>query len=176
VDASQANPSGLPVSPALLGRLLDAHGAALTLYARQLCEAAEDVVQEALIELARQRAVPENPAAWLYRTVRNKALAAARAARRRKAHEAAAAEERAAAWFVAEPGSRLDGEAVARALASLAEEDRELVVAHLWGGLTFREAGELIGISDSAAHRRYHQALERLRAIVVGHVSNVPRP
>lgn len=161
------------MTPPQLGRLLDAQGAALTLYARQLCEAAEDVVQEAFIDLARQPAAPENPPAWLYRTVRNKALATARAARRRKSHEAAAAEQRGARdWFVAESDAALDAQAVVRALEELEAEDRELVVAHLWGGLTFREVGELLGISDSAAHRRYRAALERLREVVVGRVKS----
>ena len=45
--------------PELLGRLLDEHGAALVLYARQWCASPDDVVQEALIQLARQPQVPE---------------------------------------------------------------------------------------------------------------------
>ena len=63
------------IGPELLGRLLDRHAAALELYARQLCDVPEDVVQEALIELAGQPRLPDNAAAWLYRVVRNKALA-----------------------------------------------------------------------------------------------------
>ena len=40
----------------------------------QWTEAADDCVQEALIELARQPRVPENVVAWLYRVVRNRAV------------------------------------------------------------------------------------------------------
>ena len=60
-----------PVGPELLARLLDEHGAALTLYARQWCQTPEDVVQEALLQLIRQPAAPENLVGWLYRVVRN---------------------------------------------------------------------------------------------------------
>jgi len=38
-----------------------------------------------------------------------------------------------------------------------------VVVAHLWGGLTFEEVGRLMGCSDSAAQRRYLAALSALR-------------
>ena len=39
----------------LLSRLLDEHGAALVLYAQQWSRSPEDVVQEAFIQLMRQR-------------------------------------------------------------------------------------------------------------------------
>src|SRR6188474_3382553 len=46
------------VTPELLGRLLDEQGGALALYAAQWTDAADDCVQEALIELAGQREEP----------------------------------------------------------------------------------------------------------------------
>ena len=85
-----------------LGRLLDKHAAALTLYARQWCDSPEDVVQDAFLKLAGLRARPENPAAWLFRVVRNGAIDAGLAARRRKRHETAAA-SLADPWFEPEP-------------------------------------------------------------------------
>jgi len=60
-----------------LGRLVDRHAAALELYARQWCDTPEDVVQEAFLKLASQRSLPDKPAAWLFRVVRNGALNAA---------------------------------------------------------------------------------------------------
>ena len=39
----------------ILARFLDEHGSALVLYARQWCDAPEDVVQEAVLQLVRQR-------------------------------------------------------------------------------------------------------------------------
>ena len=63
-----------------LGGLVDRYAAALELYARQWCHAPEDVVQEAFLKLVAQRPLPDQPAAWLFRVVRNGALNAALAA------------------------------------------------------------------------------------------------
>ena len=48
-----------PIDAEQLGRLLDEHGSALALYAAQWTDAADDCVQEALVELAKQRQSPE---------------------------------------------------------------------------------------------------------------------
>src|SRR5690242_3135063 len=74
-----------------LGRLIDQHAAALELYARQWCDAAEDGVQEAFLKLAQKAHPPEKPAAWLFRAVRNAAGNAAVAEGRRRRRESAAA-------------------------------------------------------------------------------------
>ena len=150
-----------PMGPESLARLLDGHAAALVLYARQWCVAPEDVVQEAFVKLAAQRRPPANPVAWLHRVVRNGALSAARADQRRRRHESAAAARR-PAWFVSSTAD-LDASAAARALERLPGDQRETVVAHVWGGLTFEQIGELTGVSASTAHRRYLAALEALR-------------
>jgi len=161
MEASDSKATG-PPGPELIGRLLDRDGAALELYARQLCDAPEDCVQEALVELARQRTTPDDVLPWLYRVVRNKAISASRSARRRRRHEGEAAGRR-ATWFTQSPGDAVDAASATTALESLPREQREVVVAHLWGGLTFREVGRLMGTSDSTAHRRYEAALSTLR-------------
>ena len=149
-----------------LGGLVDRYAAALELYARQWCHAPEDVVQEAFLKLVAQRPLPDQPAAWLFRVVRNGALNAALAARRRRHHEAEAAAE-AVSWFqtdteAAGPDS-LDAEAASAALESLPLEQREAIVARLWGGLTFEQVGELSGCSASTAHRQYVAGLTMIR-------------
>lgn len=151
-----------PIGPELLGRLFDGHAAALELYARQWCDSPEDVVQEALVRLAAEPRRPADPVAWLYRVVRSRAWNASRSARRRKRHETAAA-TMAAAALVPSLGDSLDAQAAAAALASLVEEEREVVVAHIWGGLTFVEIGQLMSTSDSTAHRRFVAGLNALR-------------
>ena len=67
--------------------LLKRHAAALQLYARQFCQCGDDVVQDAIIELAACQPAPRDDVAWLYGTVRRKAISAARRARRRKRRE-----------------------------------------------------------------------------------------
>src|SRR5215211_7067168 len=83
-----------PIDAEHLGRLLDEHGPALALYAVQWTDAADDCVQEALVELARQRQSPEHVVAWLYRVVKHRALNAARGDRRRRERESRAMAER----------------------------------------------------------------------------------
>ena len=149
-----------------LGGLVDRYAAALELYARQWCDVPEDVVQEAFLKLVAQRPLPDHPAAWLFRVVRNGALNAAVAAKRRRRHEAEAAGE-AANWFQTDPENSesgfLDTEVASAALRSLPLEQRETIVAHLWGGLTFEQIGELSGCSASTAHRNYVAGLSAIR-------------
>jgi RNA polymerase sigma factor (sigma-70 family) len=150
------------MGPELLGRLVDEHAAALVLYARQWCAAPEDVVQEAFIKLAGQRVPPVEVVPWLYRVVRNAALSNARAARRRNRHEAAAA-SRTPRWFISSEETGLDAETAAAALQALPVEQREVIVAHLWGGLTFEQIAAVAGCSSSTAHRRYAAGIDALR-------------
>lgn len=150
------------MGPEQLSRLVDDYAAALVLYARQWCAAPEDVVQEAFVKLAAQRFPPENVAGWLYRVVRNGALAAARAERRRRRHESTAG-LRTPSWFAPSAEARLDAEIATAALQTLPIEQRETLIAHLWGGLTFEQIGELAGVSSSTAHRRYLAGLSALR-------------
>lgn len=157
------------MDPDWLGALIDRHAPALELYARQWCGApdAQDVVQEAFLKLAGQRVRPDNPAAWLFRVVRNGAIKAALAAQRRRKHEASAAAE-ASPWFDAESGqseksNAVDPDTAAEALGALPLDQREIIVAHLWGGLTFEQVADVSGCSSSTAHRLYQSGLRSLR-------------
>jgi RNA polymerase sigma factor (sigma-70 family) len=149
----------------LLGRLLDRHGPALALYAAQWTLASEDCVQEAFVELARQRTAPEHVVAWLYRVVKNRALNAARGARRRRDRETRSVADR----FATTPQPAFDrGETldVVQALDQLESTDRELIVMRIWSGLTYEEVAAALSISTSSAHRQYERALEKLRALL----------
>lgn len=149
------------VDAALIAELFDRHAAALALYASQWTAAADDCVQEALVQLARQSTAPENPSAWLYRVVRNRALNAARAARRRSANEQAAAEAR--ETLRSSAGSPAAVVELKDLLATLELEAREIVVLRIWGQLAWREIAEVIGGSTSGAQRQYVEALGQLR-------------
>jgi len=148
--------------PEYLGRLLDEQGGILALYASQWTDAADDCVQEALLELVRQRELPGNVTAWLFRVVRNRALARARAHVRRKRHESAAMRGVA---FETQPGREPEWTAaeITRALDEIEGDLREVVVARVWGNLNFEDIAELIGASVSTAHRRYEAGLQALR-------------
>ncbi len=145
-----------------LGQLIDAHGAALTLFARQWCAAPEDVVQEAFIKLAQQQTWPGAVAAWLFRTVRNGAISRGRSERRRKNHERHAAQH--TLWFQdISPPTFIDGHDATSALQELPIEEREIIIAHIWGGLTFNQIAEMNATSAATVWRRYATGLEALR-------------
>jgi RNA polymerase sigma factor (sigma-70 family) len=151
------------MGPDTLAELVDRHAAALVLYARQWCASPEDVVQTAFLKLVRQKTPPDNLVPWLYRVVRNGAIDAGRSARRRHKYETHAAEQ-ADPWFLpTDDPTGLDARTAAAALTRLPDEVREIVVAHLWGGLTFEQIAVTVGGSASTAYRRYAMGLEMLR-------------
>jgi RNA polymerase sigma factor (sigma-70 family) len=151
----------LDQTPKWLARLLEEHGRALVLYARQWCDCPEDVVQEALLQLISQRRPPERLVPWVYRVVRNGAISASRQTQRRVRREMQTAASE--AWFEV-VSSALDAQEAKLALTSLALELREPVVARIWAGLTFAEIAELAGTSLSTAQRRYEQGIQELQA------------
>jgi RNA polymerase sigma-70 factor (ECF subfamily) len=144
-----------------VARLIDTHGAGLVLWARQWCTDPEDVVQEAFVKLFGQGRPPIDPVAWLYRVVRNGAIDTAKIARRRQRRESAAA--RPARWFVEPDVEGLDASTAVAALKRLVPEQREAIVAHHWGGLSFEQIALVCGCSASTAFRRYTAGVDVLR-------------
>jgi RNA polymerase sigma factor (sigma-70 family) len=153
------------ISPDTFGRLFDEHADALVLFARQWCDAPDDIVQDAFVALARQTVVPDRIVPWLYRVVRNGAIAAARQTRRRRRREERAAAIEAVTddpWF-ASTDDQIDAQHATGLLADLDGDAREAIVARLWGGLTFEEIARLQGCSLSTTYRRYQAGLARLQ-------------
>jgi|SRR5579884_1978772 len=153
------------MEPTDLGRLYRQHAPALLLYARQWGGSAEDVVQEAFVRLAQQTPPPEQILPWLYRVVRNAALMAHRSGARRRQREQRASKPE--AWFATNE-DRLDGDEATRLLGELPLELREVIVARLWGGLTFEEIAGVLACSLPTAHRRYQTGLMQLRERLEG--------
>jgi RNA polymerase sigma-70 factor (ECF subfamily) len=149
------------MTPRLLADLIAAHAAALVLFARQWCDSPEDVVQDAFCKLVTAARPPDDPAAWLFRVVRNAAIDAGRSARRRVRREQSVA--RPVRWFTEPEIDGLDAEAAVRALESLPPEPREVIVARLWGGLTLEQVAAAAGCSVSTAHRRFEAGVAALR-------------
>jgi RNA polymerase sigma factor (sigma-70 family) len=117
-------------------------------------------VQDAFLKLVEVRRPPDDPAAWLFTVVRNRALDLAKADRRRVKRELAA---RPARWFVEPEIDGLDAERAVAALERLPAELRETIVARLWGGLTFEQIAAVGGCSASSAFRRYEVGIAALR-------------
>jgi RNA polymerase sigma factor (sigma-70 family) len=162
-----------PIEPMVLGQLYRQYAPALLLYARQWGGGAEDLVQIAFVHLAQQVPPPEKVLPWLYRVVRNEALAVLRGtARRRQRERRVSARE---AWFDAVE-NRLDCNEATRLLSEMPLELREVIIARLWGGLTFEEIARLVGSSLPTAHRRYQTGLAQLRERLEGQWTPTPTP
>jgi RNA polymerase sigma factor (sigma-70 family) len=141
--------------------LVDRHAPALILFARQWCDAPEDVVQDAFVKLMSVHSPPADAVAWLFRVVRNRAIDSGKSARRRRMRETAVA--RPTPWFLEPEMDGLDADAAVAALQQLPIEQREPIVAHLWGGLSFEQIAAVAGCSASTAYRRFSAGLDVLR-------------
>jgi len=151
------------LTPELLAQLIDAHAAALELFAAQWSKAPADVVQEAFVELARQSKRPDNIAAWLYRVVRHRAYDDRRAESRRRRRETIPAAEN-EPWFRPTSAGQIVPQDATEVLRELPDELREVVVARIWCGLTFEQIGEITQTSAATVFRRHREALSLLRS------------
>jgi RNA polymerase sigma factor (sigma-70 family) len=144
-----------------LRQIVASHAAALALYARQWCRYPDDAVQEALIELVKQMPPPDDPIAWLFTATRRRAQNQSRSEQRRAQHQqrAAASQD---AWFDVDPVNELAAKEVEAMLQQLEPLDREIIVARLWGDMSFEQIAALVQRSTSVVHRHYHAALSLL--------------
>jgi RNA polymerase sigma-70 factor (ECF subfamily) len=142
-------------------RLYEAHGRVLLAYACSLVRnvpAAEDILHQVFARLLREPVVIDGPPLpYLCRAVRNTVLND----RRSRARESALGEDE--HWLEAPPGMVDSVLAVEQAMATLPSEQREVVVLHIWGGLTFQEVAGVLAIPANTAASRYRYALSKLR-------------
>src|SRR5947207_883798 len=133
---------------------LDRHGAALVLLARQWVDRradAEDVVQEAFVRFWRSRQRAVDPAAYLYACVKHCALDWQRARRRRSRREEKVARPEAEPLFAGPLEQDERRTAIEAALASLPDNQREVVVLKTWGGLSFPQIAQALAIPANTA-------------------------
>jgi RNA polymerase sigma-70 factor (ECF subfamily) len=144
----------------------DRHSAALILLARQWLPSradAEDVVQEAFVRFWRSRHRVAEPAAYLYACVKHCALDWLRGRKRQVRREEAHARPEAEAWFMDSLVQDERRAAIEAALGGLPENQREVLVMRIWGGLSFPQIAAALGISANTAASRYRYALAKLR-------------
>lgn len=113
------------------------------------------------MELIHAIPTPDCVVPWLFRVVRNRAMNAGRAESRRRRHEQRAAMR--TDWFESNGQVDLEADEAAEFLADLPVEQREVIVARIWGQLSYEQIAELMESSVSTAHRRYQTGIERLR-------------
>jgi RNA polymerase sigma-70 factor (ECF subfamily) len=123
---------------------------------------AEDAIQEAFCRMFRLGVEPRNLKAYVFRAVRNAALDQLR-------RNARPGEALADFIFDPRPGpaeAAVDQEfqrRVAERLMRLSEDERETIVEHLYGNLTFREIAEIREARLGTVTSWYSRGLEKLR-------------
>lgn len=113
---------------------------------------AEDVLQELFLRLLSGRYMPEpgKEQAYLYRAARNLCYDELR---RQKRNE----REMDTQCAVTESYAYIE------LIAPLNHKEREIVTLKIVGGLTHREIGKVMGMTEQAAKKRYQRAIEKLR-------------
>src|ERR1043166_8862389 len=131
----------------------------------QESQLAEDITQLVFIKLARKAAALLRESVltgWLYRTTQFVGQTALRSDWRRRKRERLAMQS-------TEPN--VDSESVwkevapllEQALAQLRPPDQDALLLRFFAGKSLREVGQALGLSDDAAQKRIHRALERIR-------------
>ena len=138
------------------------HSSALLLFATAVAgerSRAQDAVHQVFLKLLQARDLQrvQDMKAYLFTCVRNAVL------NNIKGHRRDTGLEETTVWF--EPPNRdYSGEQnLRRALLALPEDQRQAVVLHVWGDLTFAQIAEVLGINASTAASRYRYALAKLR-------------
>jgi RNA polymerase sigma-70 factor (ECF subfamily) len=166
--ALQAGPDAPgPAASVELTRLYAAHGRDVLAYALRRAPSAEDaadvVADTFLVTWRRLTEVPPEPEArlWLYGVARH-TLANQRRGEKRQTRlaERLRAETRTA---LSHPPRSEHGDAILAALATLAADDRELLLLIGWEELSPAQAAKVLEISAVAARGRLHRARRRLR-------------
>ncbi len=138
----------------------------LILFARQWvpCHAdAEDVFHTAFVRFWRERERVRDRVPFLFACVRTTALNWLRQRRRRQDREQRAEPQ---PVFASDRDRLAEAETdreIERALRSLSDAQREVVVMRIWGELSFPQIAKALSISPSTADTRYRAALKHLQ-------------
>jgi RNA polymerase sigma-70 factor (ECF subfamily) len=142
-----------------LRKLYERHSRGLLAYACSFVASyasAEDVVHLIFARLLRgDIEIKGSPVPYLYRAVRNAALNDIR-----KRNREVDLDE---GWLDSPPGMGQTGLELQSALRELPEEQREIILLHVWGQMSFEEAATALGISPNTAASRYRYGLSKLR-------------
>ena len=138
------------------------HGAALLLFASAISGdrgRAQDAVHQVFLKVIENGSVREaiNKKAYLFACVRNAVLNEAKLQDRNMPLDIDSA------WFSPPDRDYAGEQNLRRALGDLPHDQREVIVLHVWGELTFSEIADLLDVSSNTAASRYRYALAKLR-------------
>ena len=155
------------------------NGSRMLLFARQQTrnsQDAEDVLQDALIKLARKveegtfDGGQESWKPYLYTAIRRLAIDLGRKNDRRGKREEKSELDRrihtggmSDPWFESDASTDETRELLEESIKRLPEKFAEVIVLKIWGEHTFAEIGDMLDVSLNTVASRYRYGLERLR-------------
>jgi RNA polymerase sigma-70 factor, ECF subfamily len=148
-----------------LEQLYRQHGAALLLFAFAITGErswAQDAVHHVFLKLLERGDLgrAKDQKAYLFGCVRNAVLdELGRQGRNQPLDDSA--------WFSPPDRDYTAERNLRQALAALPGDQRQIVVLHLWGELTFSQIGDLLELSSNTAASRYRYALGKLRELML---------
>jgi len=150
-------------------RWLEDHAPKFLLFARQKARSeadAQDLIQEAVVEAwQRQGDGQPPPLALVFATIHRRAIDLARSEDRRVGRELAVVEPPAESWFDTTVEDRELRQLIQDAMNRLPDMYREVITLKVWGGLTFAEIADALGIPANTAASRYRYGLAELRKL-----------
>ena len=151
----------MAISAEQIAEWIDRWAGPLRAWLRSRCANPDDIVQEAFCRLVQQSKIPERIAPWLFHVAINLVREESRRTKRRQFRESVVAKAEQHFFSVSQS---LEEEDLRKAVDSLTDELREIVIARVWGELTLAEISSITGQSIATVHRRYEQALHQLRS------------
>lgn len=115
--------------------------------------AAEDILHDTFVKLlsGRNQCAPGKEQAWLYRVARNLCYDHLRKAKREAPSEQISTNSTSQYEYI-------------DLISSLSPKEQEIVTLRIIGGLSHKEIGSVLGITASAAQKRYERAICALRS------------
>ncbi|HLZ42478.1 MAG TPA: RNA polymerase sigma factor [Candidatus Sulfotelmatobacter sp.] len=150
-----------PGSVAELESLYRQHGPALLLFASGVTgerSGAQDAVHQVFLKLLENGSLHRaaDKKAYLFGCVRNAILNQRKREERHRPLDESA-------WFNPPDQDYAAEQNLRRALAALPDDQRQVVILHVWGELTFSQIADLLEVSSNTAASRYRYALGKLR-------------
>jgi len=141
--------------------LFESKADSLILYGRSLGLShfeAEDVVQDSFHALLHLKERPENPAAYLLGTFRNRAINYRRGFLRRMLREMESKR-----WFEGDGTMDEREESAVSCLKELPLDQREVIVLKIWHRLTFAEIAQHLDLPPNTVASRYRYGLLKIK-------------
>jgi RNA polymerase sigma-70 factor (ECF subfamily) len=147
----------MPIDSKNLEELLTRYWSVLVEWIGGARDGAEDVVQAAFIKLAAEEPPPTNCVAWLFTVTKHLAINERVSQAKRHSRERRVGTQRAESNHSG-PNYELQD-----LLDTLENRERDIIVARIWGELTFDQIGLACGESKATVWRTYQSGLSKLR-------------